>query len=109
MQPYFYKAICTRVIDGDTAVVNLDVGFGFKTIQTMRFLEVNTPERYALGYEEATQFTSEKILGKEILINTTEKDAFGRWLANIYYKENDQYVNLNQELINNKLASVYKK
>ncbi|AKO92030.1 hypothetical protein BEH_07905 [Priestia filamentosa] len=108
MQPYFYNAECIGVTDGDTCTVKIDVGFGFSTIQKLRFLGVNTPERHVEGYEEATQFTEDKILNKEIIINTHKKDAFGRWLADIYYKEDDAYRSLNEDLLTNELAVVYK-
>lgn len=109
MEPYFYNARCTRVIDGDTAVVDISVGFDFKTEQKIRFLGVNTPERNMSGYKEATNFTTGKILGKDLIINTVEKDVFGRWLAYVYYPENKQMVSLNQQLLDGGYAVVYEK
>ncbi|MGZ9868247.1 thermonuclease family protein [Priestia endophytica] len=109
MQPYFYNAECIGVTDGDTCTVKIDVGFGFTTVQKLRFIGINTPERHVEGYEEATQFTKDKILNKKIIINTVEKDAFGRWLASVYYKEEDTYKSLNEELLSTGLAVVYKR
>ena len=108
MQPYFYNAECIAVTDGDTVSVNIDVGFGFNTTQKLRFIGIDTPERNDKGYYEAAQFTKEKILGKKILINSLKKDAFGRWLANVYFKKDDQYVCLNNELIEQGFAVEYK-
>ncbi|MFK7678649.1 thermonuclease family protein [Bacillus sp. Wb] len=104
MEAYFYNAECIRVIDGDTAEVNLDVGFNFSTKQKIRFLGVNTPERHQVGYSEATNYTAQKILGKSLLIRTVEKDSFGRWLADVYYHDDGEFRSLNNELLEKGLA-----
>ena len=43
--PYEYHAIVTEVVDGDTIVIDLDLGFDIKfTNQKVRLLGVDTPE-----------------------------------------------------------------
>jgi micrococcal nuclease len=105
-----YKMEVMRTIDGDTCVGNLwadDLGIVFPN-QKFRFLGVNTPEKKHTGYYEATEFTAQVCDGKTLMIDLHGKDAFGRWLVDVYYQEDNEMKWLNQELLKNKLAVVYK-
>lgn len=66
-----------KIIDGDTVV------FGDTTV---RVVGVDTPERGACGYEEATDFTSNLVLNKEVTLlapgEELETDQHGR---SLYY------------------------
>lgn len=95
---YIYKAKCTNVIDGDTIDVKIDLGFKTYSERRVRLLNVDTPERGQENYKEATQFTTDAVLGKEILIQTYKSDVFGRYLANVFYLENEEYRSLRNEL-----------
>jgi micrococcal nuclease len=105
METYFFNAHCTYVVDGDTADLTIDVGFHLTTVQRMRFLDINTPERGKPGYQEAKDYTKNAILGKDVIVQTYKDDAFGRYLAHIYYIGEDGAIhNLNQELLDLGLA-----
>lgn len=41
-----YSATMIRVIDGDTMVANIDLGFGIHYTQTIRLAEIDTPETH---------------------------------------------------------------
>ena len=88
---YEYKCIVKRIVDGDTIVVDIDLGFGvWMKDQHMRLNGVDTPEKrtsdlvekafglYATAYVEAIM-----VVGSEYTIitskNTTGK--YGRILA----------------------------
>jgi micrococcal nuclease len=105
-----YKMEVTRTVDGDTCAGNLIVE-DFDMIitnQKFRFFGVNTPEKKQVGYYEATEFTAQVCDGKTLTIDLHGKDAFGRWLVDIYYLENNETKWLNSELLKNKLAVVFK-
>jgi micrococcal nuclease len=105
-----YKVEVTRTVDGDTIYGKLwaeDLNIIFPN-QKFRFLGVNTPEKKQLGYYEATEFTAQVCDGKTLEIDLHGKDAFGRWLVDVYYQDGDVTKSLNQELLKNKLAVVYK-
>jgi micrococcal nuclease len=54
---WFYRGICERVIDGDTIVFTVDLGFDiYLKSQKMRFAGINTPE-------SRTRNKEEKVLG----------------------------------------------
>jgi micrococcal nuclease len=68
----------TRVIDGDTFVINSG--------EIIRLLCVNTPEKNQTGYEEATSYLESLILYKEVTLqpSITDKDKYGRLLRFVY-------------------------
>lgn len=106
---YQYEVEVERVIDGDTfASKSIDLGMGVALTGDIRFrlLGVNTPERKMEGYQEATDFTKEKLEGKTVLVETVAKDVFGRWLCTVYLDNEDT---LNKQLLDTKLAVVYKR
>jgi len=82
-----YNMTVTEVIDGDTFYL----GNGDK----VRMLGINTPESGRPYAQEATDFLTNMILGKEIsLVNDSkngDSDSYGRLLAHVYV--NDTFVN----------------
>lgn len=83
--PFVYPATVTRVIDGDTLVLDIDVGFGFihKNV-TCRILGINAPEMKGAEKELGKQAKQEveKILpvGSSVIIQSVKLDNFGRSL-----------------------------
>lgn len=82
---YDYKVeSVVRVVDGDTVIVGIDVGFYLTTVQHVRLLGVDTPERGQTGYRECTEFTRAWLQKHpDTMIHTIKTDAFGRWLGRI--------------------------
>ena len=82
-----YNMTVTEVIDGDTFYL----GNGDK----VRMLGINTPESGRPYAQEATDFLTNMILGKEVtLVNDSkngDSDSYGRLLAHVYV--NDTFVN----------------
>lgn len=86
MRPaYRYAARVIRVIDGDTLVSRIDLGFHVHIETRVRLLGWSCPElRDPLG--PAAKVAAEQILGSGQIIIETEKDAqtFARWLARVW-------------------------
>ena len=82
-----YNMTVTEVVDGDTFYL----GNGEK----VRMLGINTPESGRPFSEDATNFLTNMILGKEVtLVNDSkneDSDSYGRLLAHVYV--NDTFVN----------------
>ena len=115
IQPtYTFKATITNIVDGDTADADIDVGFHIKMKQRLRFNRINTSEMHSSIAAErelavaAKQFSSDAILNKAVIITTSKSDAFGRYLAEIYYDKGGIQVNLNDELLENGLAKIFR-
>jgi micrococcal nuclease len=76
---YEYKALVTKVYDGDTITVDIELGFGvFLHKQSLRLAYINTPE--VRGAEKPEGIISrdrvrELILGKEVIIKTKKDDT----------------------------------
>ncbi len=83
---YRYAAAVARVIDGDSIVCRIDLGFHVHIETPVRLLGWSCPElREPLGLEAKAE--AEAILRAAIrIIVETEKDSqtFGRWLARIW-------------------------
>jgi len=109
---YLYKAIVTRIYDGDTITVNIDLGFNMWMFhKSLRLYGIDTPEIRGEERPEglkARDFVLERIsVGDEIYV-LTQKDKtgkYGRYLATILY--GPDLINLNEELVENGLAEKY--
>ena len=99
---YTYEARVLNVIDGDTIKAVVDLGFGFRTVQTLRLRGVDCPEIATKDGVEAKEFLESVIAGPtgtvlsgrtvpNVLIRTTKSDKYDRYLADIFI--NDTYVN----------------
>jgi micrococcal nuclease len=114
MFEYFCKV--TRVIDGDTIDVNIDLGFDIHHLARVRMMGINTPESRTRNLEEkalglaAKVRLKELLKGKTIKIETSKegKGKFGRVLADVIAidKENIE-INCNQQLLKEGHARPY--
>lgn len=115
MKTYVYNSTVKRIIDGDTVVVDIDLGFGVMlSDQYIRLMGIDTPEirtkdlvEKQKGYE-AKEFVESKLsAGMKVIVESVEfrdgKDKYGRILGIIWYDGN----NLNEELLKEGLAEVY--
>lgn len=107
---YEYHARALRVIDGDTVVLDVDLGFRVRTTMTVRLKGVNCPERsgstYAAG-EAARVFTHNWIVentrdGSPLTLISfktktgTDEKSFDRYLGFILSRSTGR--NLAQDL-----------
>lgn len=120
---YVLKANVSRVIDGDTVVVDIALPFNMKLEKRkVRLYGINTAEIHSKDpdmrklAQEAKQRVTDAILGKTVVLKSIkvkgtdedELDAFGRYLMVVFY-DHPEYgqVNLNDELVELKLAERY--
>lgn len=102
---YQYTAVIDRVIDGDTAVMVVDLGFYTYMKLHLRFYGVDTPERGQPGWTEATNFVKAFFAtNPEVTINCYGMDKYGRWLSEIVDPSGGT---LNKHLVDTGLAKVY--
>ena len=124
---YVYDATVTRIVDGDTIEVELNLGLYTKVEkQTIRFWGINAPETHgktkAMGLR-SKEFVKCRLLGGTNVIIETFKDkrkggdkrgSFNRWLGLVWYKRKTKngrsyrWINLNEELVRKKLAIRFK-
>lgn len=101
---YFCKV--TRVVDGDTIDVNIDLGFSIWHKARVRMLGIDTPESRTRNLEEKALGLASKARLKEMLKGSKvkiecakEKGKFGRVLANVIIIDKDgNEINCNDQL-----------
>ena len=113
MKPFFYNATVSRVVDGDTIIIDIDLGFDIiLRKQSIRLKGVDTPEcrtRNAIE-KKAGLLAKSKVLsfcpeGSRIQVKTSlnKKGKYGRILGTIYVDD----LNVNEYLIENNYAVSY--
>ena len=87
---YEYKALVTKVYDGDTITVDIDLGFGVcRKGQKIRLLGIDTPEIRGDEREEGLKSRDAlrgQIINKWVSIKTfkDKKGKYGRWLGEVW-------------------------
>jgi len=116
---YEYRAIVKKVVDGDTADVDIDLGFDVVLVnQRIRCYGIDTPESRTSNKEEKVYGLAAKNFVKNFLkvgkpcILRTRKDAtgkFGRILGEfvIYDSKTDSQMTLNDLMIREHHAVAY--
>ena len=102
---YYYKGMVRSVYDGDTARVDIDLGMSITIAnEPVRLNRINAPEVRGTEREKglaSRDYLRSRIDGKEILLQTEKDDKgkYGRYIVDIWLKENDAYTNINDELV----------
>jgi micrococcal nuclease len=112
---YEYKATVKRVIDGDSLVLDIDLGFYMFMNETkIRLYGLDTPEMNSdnpllrLQAVLATRYLYDNLpVGSKVTIKTVldKREKYGRLLATITTQDG---FNINDGLLENKLAINYK-
>ena len=117
---YTYRARVVRVIDGDTVVLDIDLGFDIHHIKSCRLYGINAyelkdkdPEKKRLAY--AGKNALDEILPDEVIIESMELDKYGRPLVIIYLfndteklmDPDERRVTANNEMLHRRLAVPY--
>ena len=88
-----YRCSLSRVVDGDTVDLWVDLGFNIRVHERFRLAMIDAPESRTrdlaekLRGQEATAFLEKKLNGSFFLKVRTEKDKkgkYGRWIGTIY-------------------------
>ena len=109
---YEYNCTITRVVDGDTIDVDIDLGFGtWRCGERIRLYGVDTPECRTRDKQEkaagllAKEFVEDALhVGGTYKLQTREKGKFGRFLGVIFITKK---TSINAALISENLAVAY--
>ena len=109
---YHYKGKVERVIDGDTIVVMVDLGFEEFSRKTFRLLGIDAPEMR--GVEKARGKLAKEALEAMILDQGVflksfkdKQDKYGRYLAEIFLTEQEGDPSVNEFMIMRGHATPY--
>lgn len=87
--PFVYRhARLVRVIDGDTAVLEIDMGNRILWVESFRLNGIDAPEIRAPGGVEAKTHLEGLLSNGVSRVETFKPDKFGRWLADIHIAVN---------------------
>ena len=109
-----YAATIERVIDGDTLIVKIDLGFRTFREETLRLRGIDAPEIRTPAGKKAKAFVTKALSNiKQVVIRTYKTDVYGRYVGDLFYdpqlNQKDQIFEqgkfLNQELLTRGLAS----
>tara|TARA_A200000159_G_C7331601_1_gene343207 strand:- start:1080 stop:1433 length:354 start_codon:yes stop_codon:yes gene_type:complete len=111
---YHYRATVTKVYDGDTITVSVDLGMNFyrKKIK-LRLHEINAPELRGDSLAEGRKsrdYLRSLILNKDVIIQTLKdkKGKYGRYLAKVWVELDEKWVCVNSIMVNDGYA-IHKK
>jgi micrococcal nuclease len=86
MSLYEYSATLERIIDGDTVVMLVDLGFSTFRRDTFRFYGINAPEHTTPEGQAAITYINTLIKPGDVITTKTYKDKtekYGRMLATL--------------------------
>lgn len=108
---YEYKAKLSRVVDGDTLYLFVDLGFRVTMEVEFRLNGLNTPEVVGASRTAglAAKAELERLLSLgSIRVVSTKSDKYGRWLCDLFVKGVDGFeANVNKELLQGGFALPY--
>lgn len=110
---YVYKAAVERIVDGDTLILRIDLGFQVWKEQRIRLAGIDCPPiDEKKGYEAFEYVRDQLARAPFVMVKTHQIDIYGRYVAHVFYSftEKDKAKvfsegrYLNQELLDRGLA-----
>jgi len=84
-----YQATVVRIVDGDTAYLDVDLGFFIRMTINVRSYGINTPEirgpSRAAGLKSKAYVEQAIPVGSTVVVQTYKAEKYGRYLADIRY------------------------
>ena len=88
---YTYKAQLERVIDGDTIIAVIDVGFGSWMRQKLRLRGLDCPELTTTRGQLAAQHVERELKPCDfIIVKTYKSDKYDRYLTDLFYHKRER-------------------
>jgi len=83
---YAYAGVVERVLDGDTLIAELDLGFGIGRRQRLRLKGLDTEALGTAEGERAYRFVRRRLRpGSRVVVETFTADPYGRYLGYVLY------------------------
>lgn len=84
---YRYQALVERVVDGDTVVLLLDLGFDIHHRMKCRLARINAPEMSTPEGPPAKEHLTKLLPVGQVTVHSTALDKYGRALVEIFVGE----------------------
>jgi micrococcal nuclease len=82
-----------EVIDADTFLLDVDLGFHITVRERFRLSRVNAPERMSIDGMKAVAFVTlqlSKAVALKISSEKSRQEKFGRWLCELWFQTADE-------------------
>jgi endonuclease YncB( thermonuclease family) len=97
---YIYRATGTRVVDGDTFIAAVDLGFRVTYSCIVRLHGINAPEKNKTGGQSAKAALEQLVLNRRLLLSSYKDErSFERWVCDVWNVEAGGSVNVADALI----------
>ena len=96
--PYIYRGNVIKIVDGDTVIIQIDLGFNMSMTDSFRLYGINAPELSTQAGKDTKVYLQGILPINSNVIVQTHKDnreKYGRWLAKIFINDLD----VNSELV----------
>jgi len=112
---YLYKAEVRDVIDADTLLLDIDLGFEVIRRQPIRLARIDAPPRDTPEGAAGRRFVREQLAtARTVIVNTRRHDIHRRYVGHVFYAFNNRGIEhtfltgryLNQELVDKGFAKV---
>jgi endonuclease YncB( thermonuclease family) len=112
---YLYKAEVRDVIDADTLLLDIDLGFEVIRRQSIRLARIDAPPRDTPEGAAGRRFVRKQLaVARTVVVNTHKYDIHRRYVGHVFYAFNNRGIEhtflngryLNQELIDKGFAKV---
>ena len=112
---YLYKAEVRDVIDADTVLLDIDLGFEVIRRQSIRLARIDAPPRDTTLGKQGRRFVREQLAtARTVVVNTRKYDIHRRYVAHLFYAFNSRGIEhtflkgryLNQELVSKGFAKM---
>ena len=81
---YEYKSTVSKVVDGDTVDLVVDLGFRVYTKIRVRLARVDTAEMNTDEGKEVKALVQQKLpVGSEVMLTSSKGDRYGRWIGEL--------------------------
>ena len=100
MIDYKFNGIVTKIVDGGTIEVDVDLGFSVWSKQRFRLFGIEVPVELD---DNAKQYLEDRISGNAVVIQSYKTDVYGHHLGVIYFENS----NINEELVDVGLATIH--
>jgi micrococcal nuclease len=104
---YQYKATLIRVVDSDTLILLVNLGFKVHKEVTVRLARINAPETSTLEGKTSKAFLESLLSNQqEVLLISNKLDSYGRSIGEVTLKDNTNNftINLSDYLVDSKIA-----
>lgn len=87
---YLYKAKVINVVDGDTLILNIDLGFKVIKEQRVRLTQIDAPEMKSEAGKKSHRYLRDVCaVIDEVAVKTNKIDIYGRYLVDVFYLPSD--------------------